>query len=108
MGNACFCRGLRQAKSQVETGRASLAEAFTQSGLFPPLACLAIDVGEQSGQLSQALERVAAFYSEEARERMSFAIGVINPVLTLAAVGGVGLALLSFFQAMYQVVYAVH
>jgi type II secretory pathway component PulF len=108
MGNACFRHGLRNAKSQVETGRLSLAEAFTRSGLFPPLACLAIEVGEQSGQLSQALERVAVFYSEEAKERMSFAIGVINPALTLAAVGGVGLALLSFFQAMYQVVYAVH
>jgi type II secretory pathway component PulF len=108
MGNASLGAGLRKAKSQVETGRASLAEALTQSGLFPPLACLAIDVGEQSGQLSQALERVASFYSDEARERMSFAIGVINPVLTLAAVGGVGLALLSVFQAMYQVVYAVH
>jgi len=108
MGNTSFRERLRVAKSQVETGRASLAEAFAQSGLFPPLACLAIDVGEQSGQLSQALERVAAYYSDEARERMSFAIGVINPALTLAAVGGVGLALLSFFQAMYQVVYAVH
>jgi type II secretory pathway component PulF len=108
MGNACFGEGLRKARSQVETGRASLAEALAQSGLFPPLACLAIDVGEQSGQLSQALDRVAVFYSEEAKARMSFAIGVINPVLTFGAVGGVGLALLSFFQAMYQVVYAVH
>jgi general secretion pathway protein F len=107
-GNACFRQGLENAKSRVETGRASLAEALAQIGLFPPLACLAIDVGEQSGQLSQALERVAVFYGEEARERMNFAIGVLNPVLTLAAVGGVGLALLSFFQAMYQVVYAVH
>jgi type II secretory pathway component PulF len=108
MGNACFGEGLRKARNQVETGRASLADALSQSGLFPPLACLAIDVGEQSGQLSQALDRVAAFYGEEAKTRMSFAIGVINPVLTFGAVGGVGLALLSFFQAMYQVVYAVH
>ena len=108
MGNAWFRQGLQEAKSQVETGRATLARAFTQSGLFPPLACLAIDVGEQSGQLSQALERVAVFYSDEARERMRFALGVINPVLTLVAVGGVGLALFSFFQAIYQVVYAVH
>jgi type II secretory pathway component PulF len=107
MRNAAFREGLRTARIQVETGGASLAQAFTASGLFPPLACLAIDVGEQSGQLSQALERVAGFYGEEARERTRFAIGVINPVLTVAAVGGVGLALLSFFQAMYRVVYAV-
>ena len=107
-GNACFREGLREAGAKLAAGRASLAEAFTQSGLFPPLACLAIDVGEQSGQLAQALERVAAYYGEQARERISLALAVINPALTLAVVGGVGLALLSFFQAVYQVVYAVH
>jgi type II secretory pathway component PulF len=106
--NACFRDGLREAGAKLATGRASLAEAFTQSGLFPPLACLAIDVGEQSGQLAQALERVAAYYGEQARERIGLAIAVINPALTLAVVGGVGVALLSFFQAIYQLVYAVH
>ncbi len=107
-GNACFREGLRKAGTALATGRASLAQAFTQSGLFPPLACLAIDVGEQSGQLAQALERVAAYYGAQARERIRVAIAVINPALTLAVVGGVGLALLSFFQAVYQLVYAVH
>jgi len=107
-GNACFREGLREAGSKLAAGRASLAQAFTQSGLFPPLACLAIDVGEQSGQLAQALDRVAAYYGAQARERIGLAIAVINPALTLAVVGGVGVALLSFFQAVYQVVYAVH
>jgi type IV pilus assembly protein PilC len=107
-GNACFRDGLREAGAKLAAGRASLAEAFTQSGLFPPLACLAIDVGEQSGQLAQAMERVAAYYGEQARERIAAAIAVLNPALTLAVVGGVGVALLSFFQAVYQVVYAIH
>jgi type IV pilus assembly protein PilC len=107
-GNACFRDGLREAGAKLAAGRASLAEAFTQSGLFPPLACLAIDVGEQSGQLAQAMERVSVYYGEQARERIGVAIAVLNPALTLAVVGGVGVALLSFFQAIYQVVYAVH
>ena len=107
-GNACFREGLREAGAKLAAGRASLAEALAQSGLFPPLACLAIDVGEQSGQLAASLDRVALYYAAQARERLGAAIAVINPVLTLAVVGGVGVALLSFFQAIYQVVYAVH
>ncbi len=107
-GNACFREGLREAGAALAAGRATLAEAFTRSGLFPPLACLAIDVGEQSGQLAQALERVAAYYGAQAKERIGLAIAVLNPALTLAVVGGVGVALLSFFQAIYQLVYAVH
>ncbi len=107
-GNTHFRDGLLEAGAKIAAGRASLAEAFEQSGLFPPLACLALAVGEQSGQLSQAMDRVAAYYNEQARARIGAAIAVLNPALTLAVVGGVGLALLSFFQAVYQVVYAVH
>jgi type II secretory pathway component PulF len=107
-GNASFRDGLQEAGAKLAAGRVSLAEAFAQSGLFPPLACLAIEVGEQSGQLASALDRVALYYAAEARARLGTAIAVINPLLTLAVVGGVGVALLSFFQAIYQVVYAIH
>jgi general secretion pathway protein F len=78
------------------------------SGLFPPIACVLIDVGEESGKLAEALDRVAKHFAEEAKERIAALIAVINPVMTLLVVGGVGVIMLSFFQAVYQVVYATH
>lgn len=105
-GNAAVSQGLRRAAQLLASSRASLAGALEQTRIFPPLACLAIEVGEHSGRLGPALERVSAYYDAEARRRIEAAIAVVNPALTLLVVGGVGLALLSFFQAVYQVVYA--
>jgi type II secretory pathway component PulF len=108
VGNLSYRKQLADAASKISTSRTSLADALGQSGCFPPLACLAIEVGEQSGRLPAALDRIAVFYDGEARRRMELSIAVINPLLTLIVVGGAGLAMLSMFQAIYQVVYAVH
>jgi type II secretory pathway component PulF len=105
-GNAAVSHRLQAAALHLASSRASLAEALEQTRIFPPLACLAIEVGEHSGRLGPALERISAYYDAEARRRIDAAIAVINPALTLFVVGGVGVALLSFFQAVYQVVYA--
>jgi type IV pilus assembly protein PilC len=106
--NRAFRHGLAEIKRRVTTEGATLAEAFAQSGLFPPLACLAIDVGEQSGQIAQAMDRVAEHLRTQARIRLDAMIAVINPALTLLVVGGVGVMLISFFEAIYQVVYVSH
>jgi type II secretory pathway component PulF len=108
VGNRAFRKGLSEAGRRISFNGATLTDAFTQSGLFPPLACLAIDIGEQTGRLPEAMERVAAYFSRRARERISAAIAVLNPAMTLFVVCGVGLVMTAFFQAIYQVIYATH
>jgi general secretion pathway protein F len=104
--NQAFRDGLRIARDEITRRGATLSAALSRTGLFPPLACLAIEVGEQSGKIAPALDRVCEHYSLRARRRLDAAVAVIDPLLTLAVVGGTGIILLSFFQAAYQVVYA--
>jgi general secretion pathway protein F len=106
--NAAIRQRLREARRRIASGSSSLAAAFARSGLFPPLACLTLEVGEESGQLAPALERAADYLDRLARERIRLAIAVLNPALTLGIVSGVGVMIVSFFQAIYQVVYAAH
>ena len=106
VGNRAFREGLAAARRRIIQEGVTLSAAFSRSGLFPPLACLAIEVGEQSGRMAPALDRVSAYFSARARERLEAAIAILNPALTLAVVGGMGVILVSFFQAAYQVVYA--
>jgi type IV pilus assembly protein PilC len=108
VGNRAIRHGLRQARQKISFEGATLTAALAQSGLFPPLACLAIDVGEQSGKIAEAMDRVAAYFSARAKERIAGAIAVINPAMTLLVVGGLGLVMMAFFQAIYQIVYATH
>ena len=108
VGNRAFAAGLEQVRAKVTSGGTTLSAAFDQSGLFPPLACVAIELGEQSGRLEEALERVARFYSREAKDAIASLIAVINPMMILLVVGGVGVLLISFFEAVYKVVYVAH
>ncbi len=54
------------------------------------------------------MDHVAAHFSAQARTRIGASIAVINPLMTLAVVGGVGVVMISFFQAVYQIVYVAH
>src|ERR1035438_781274 len=71
VGNRAFAAGLEQVRAKVTSGGTTLSAAFDQSGLFPPLACVAIELGEQSGRLEEALERVARLYSREAKDAIA-------------------------------------
>ena len=104
-GNRAVRAALEGMRAAMTHGGASVGSAFAQSGLFPPLACMAIDVGEQSGRLPESMDRVAAHFTARARRRIAAAIAVLNPLLTLLMVGGAGAVMISFFQALYQVVY---
>ncbi len=106
VGNRAFRHGLQTARRRIVEGGAMLSEALAESRLFPPLACLAIEVGERSGQIAPALQRVSLYFDRRARQRTETAIAVLNPLLTLFVVGGAGTILISFFQGAYQIVYA--
>ena len=99
-------RQLQHARRRVVQEGARLSAALGATGLFPPIAILSIEVGEQSGELAAALERVSGYLQGGARHRLETMIGWINPVLTLLMVSAVGTLLIAFFQTLYQVVYA--
>lgn len=106
--NRAFQRGLMDIKYFMTAEGSTLAGAFAKSRVFPAMACMAIDVGERSGQIARAMDRVADYFRARARERLEGFIAVINPALTLLVVGGAGVMLIGFFQAIYQVVYVAH
>jgi len=97
---------LRIARARVMQQGVRLSAALEATQLFPPIAILSLEVGEQSGQLAESLDRVGEYLNARARERLDGLIACINPVLTAAVVTGVGTIMIAFFQALYQVVYA--
>ncbi|HZZ58230.1 MAG TPA: type II secretion system F family protein [Opitutaceae bacterium] len=106
--NGALRAGLRAARVDMLQRGSPLSAALERTALFPPLAILALEVGEESGQLADAMEQVSRHFHARASERLEFAIALINPVLTVLIVLGVGTLMLAFFQALYQVVYAAH
>ncbi len=104
--NDALKSGLIRARFDITQNGSMLSTAFAKTGLFPPLACLAIEIGERTGKIAPALDRVSEYLAKQAKDRLEIAIAVINPILTLTVVAVAGIMLISFFQASYQIIYA--
>lgn len=76
------------------------AEAIEQVGLFAPLYCRMIRVGDAAGQLDHALERVAEIYEDEVDDGFSKLVSAIEPTLVAILAVIVGAVLLSVMLPM--------
>jgi type IV pilus assembly protein PilC len=61
----------------------SLAEALTQTKVFPDLAAEMITVGEQTGALPQMLNSVAEFFEEDVSTALTASLALIEPAILI-------------------------
>ena len=73
---------MENAQLQVQSG-STLSEAFKGTGEFPTMVVRMLKVGEDSGNLTETLDEVAAFYTRDVDESVQAFISMIEPGLTL-------------------------
>jgi type IV pilus assembly protein PilC len=61
----------------------SISESFARLELFPPLVVRMLKVGENTGNLDEALMNVSYFYNREVQEAIDTIEPAISPVLTI-------------------------
>jgi type II secretory pathway component PulF len=82
----------------------SLSRALQRVGEFPPLFIDMIAVGEQTGDLSQALERIGRRYDKELNIRIQRLTSLVQPVVILIMAGMVGLIAYSIINGIFDAV----
>ncbi len=82
LANRAYAAEIARIIPEVEAGR-GLSRPLAEGALLPPLARQLIQVGEESGQLTQMLLRTAGIFEEEARRGLAQALAVLTPALTL-------------------------
>ncbi len=94
---------LREVRERLLGGN-KLTDAFAEFEVMPPIALSMVRVGEDSGRLPQSFARLAAVYDREVRESVKRAIGLLEPIVTVAlgvVVGGVAvLVITTIYGAM--------
>jgi type IV pilus assembly protein PilC len=75
-------RAVLSSISTVREGK-SLAEALTQTNIFPDLAAEMITVGEQTGALPQMLNSVAEFFEEDVATALTASLALIEPAILI-------------------------
>jgi type IV pilus assembly protein PilC len=103
VGNRVVADGLQRAGQQINSGE-SLAEAFQNLGMFPPLVIRMLRVGESTGALDTALMNVTYFYNRDVRDSVDKALRLLEPTLTLVLGGMLGLILFSVLTPVYDVI----
>lgn len=80
--NAVLDDSVSRAKKMIEEGT-SIADGFTQMGVFPSLILRMLRVGEASGELDKAMQNVASFYEREVNESIRKIEPFVMPLMTL-------------------------
>jgi general secretion pathway protein F len=103
-GNAVFAEAIDAVLEQAKSGK-GLAEPLRRTGVFPPLACRLMAVGEESGRQKEMLLRIADALEAETRRLVDRFIALLTPALTVilgvivaAVIGSILTAVLSVYD----------
>lgn len=90
LGNVVYEESLINAIDKVKNGQ-QLSHVLEEDGLYPPIVCQMLSVGEETGQTDVVLVKVAEFYEEEVDVAIAGLSSIIEPVMIVFMGGAVGL-----------------
>ena len=94
-GNRSVERAIYNVRSGIAEGR-TMADPLTESGVFPPMVCQMIAVGESTGALDAMLEKIADFYDDEVDQAVENLTALIEPFMLVflgVTIGGLVVAM---------------
>ncbi|MEX0877774.1 MAG: type II secretion system F family protein [Candidatus Spechtbacterales bacterium] len=101
LNNVYYRESLESATEEVKKGKNLYEVLDGYSKLYTPLMLEMIQVGEESGKLSDLLSRVAEFYEREVSDTTDNMSSIIEPILMLFIGGAVGFFAISIMQPIY-------
>ncbi|WP_305042016.1 type II secretion system F family protein [Geoalkalibacter sp.] len=94
-GNKTVETAIYKVRQSISEGK-TIAEPLEKSGVFPPMVCQMISVGEQSGAIDTMLNKIADFYDDEVDDAVAALTAMLEPLLMLflgTTVGGLVIAM---------------
>jgi type IV pilus assembly protein PilC len=94
-GNKVVEEAVMNCSRSVRDGQ-TIAQPLTKSGVFPPMVCGMISIGEQTGQLEKMLSKIADFYDEQVDAAAAGLTSMIEPMVIAflgVVIGGIVIAL---------------
>jgi type IV pilus assembly protein PilC len=101
VSNVYYRDTLVAARTDVQKGKSLFSVLEQHSNLYTALVIEMVEVGEETGKLSELLERIAQFYEEEISDATKNLSSVIEPVLMVVIGSIVGLFAISVIQPIY-------
>lgn len=106
LGNAVLADAIDRTRTSIREGQ-KLSHPLTASGLFPSMVTTMIDVGEESGRLSEMLVKIGDFYDAEVDATVKGLTSMIEPMLIIFMGGIVGFIAISVMTPIFKLVNSV-
>jgi type IV pilus assembly protein PilC len=105
-GNKTVERTIYEVRTDISEGR-TMAEPLLESGVFPPMVCQMIAVGESTGALDIMLGKIADFYDDEVDEAVNNLTEMIEPMMMVFLGGVIGTLVVAMYLPIFTMAGAV-
>jgi len=107
LSNIHFREALFNAAKEIQKGEKMSKSFGKYENLYTPMVVQMIDVGEETGSLSDILKNLADFYEEEIDNVTKNMSSVLEPIIMVVIGAAVGFFAISMIQPMYSMMSGV-
>ena len=101
-GNEVVNQAMRDVQAAIRDGQ-PMSSALRQHDVFPEMVTQMVEVGEESGQISQMLDKVADFYDREVDSAAESLTASIEPIMVLIMGAVVGAMVVCLYLPMFTI-----
>ncbi|MBN1141261.1 MAG: type II secretion system F family protein [Deltaproteobacteria bacterium] len=105
-GNKVVEKAIYNVRESISQGK-TIAEPLEKSGVFPPMVCQMVAVGEQSGSIDVMLNKIADFYDDEVDDAVGNLTAMMEPLLMLFLGVTVGGLVIAMYLPIFKIAGAV-
>lgn len=106
LGNSVLSQAVDETRLSIREGN-KLSQPLAASGLFPNMVTTMIDIGEESGRLSEMLVKIGDFYDNEVEATVKGLTSMIEPLLIIFMGVIVGFIAISVMTPIFKLVNSV-
>lgn len=101
MSNAIVKQSLKKAEEEVVRG-IPLSKPLADSGVFPPMVYHMIEIGEETGNMEEMLNKIAEYYDEEVEMATQSLLAAMEPLIIIVMAVIVVPIVLAIMMPMYS------
>lgn len=105
-GNRVIAKAIENARNAIREGQ-KISTPLAASNLFPGMVTHMIDIGEETGRLSEMLGKVSDFYDAEVETAVKALTSLIEPCLIVTMGGIVGFIAVSIMAPIFKLVSSI-
>jgi len=101
-GNAVIAEAMKDVQKSVRDGQ-PMSAPLVKHPIFPPMVTQMMEVGEETGQISAMLDKVADFYDHEVETTTESLTAAIEPVMVVVMGALVGTMVICLYLPMFTI-----